>query len=123
MPRKLKEISKQRFRYGYGPPYCTVCGQSTDSLSTRCERCLEAQFHKDELTFMGEWLRSHPNAKIELAKDKKKVMHLVMLRTPGTAWCGGPVNEARDTRKAFPATQFPPGICQACLTVHGEIAL
>lgn len=125
MTRRDKELSTRHSRYGHytGPP-CLICGQSTDSISLRCERCLESLRHGEELQFAECWLKEHPEALIEIGWDKKKRLHLVLLRAPcDAAWCGEHVSQKRETRKPVKRGMFPPGTCERCIEVYEGLAL
>lgn len=117
---RAKELDTRHQRYGYGTGVpCLVCGQMTDSLALRCERCLEAICHGEELQFAERWLQAHPEMLIEIGWDRKRRMHLVLLRAPANAaWCGEHVSQKKETRKAVKRGEFPPGICEQCLEVY-----
>lgn len=122
--RKPEEINSARMRYGFGGPYCIICGQPTDSVAIRCERCLESIRHGEELQHAERWLRGHPETLIEVGHDKKKRIHLVLFRAPyNVAWCGEPVSQKRENRKLAQRGMFPAGICEQCIEVYEGLAL
>jgi hypothetical protein len=102
---------------------CKICGAPTDSILLRCERCAESLFWMEEIRYTSEWLRAHPDTRIELVKDAKKVIHLAMFRFPAQAWCLKKLPQKRENRTTTPAGTFPPGCCPACLLVYEGMGL
>lgn len=123
--RTDKQIASHRMKYAHGDggPRCKICGAPTDSIFLKCERCQEALFQTEELKHTADWLREHPNTKIEVAADKKKVLHLVMFRFMALAWCGKTLSQNREKRVRVEAGKFPPGCCPQCLMVYEGMAL
>lgn len=132
--RKEKEILRYRMKYGHGGVYCKVCGQPTDNLTLRCERCMSSLFQGEQLEYARRWLKAHPDEPIEVARDAKKKRHLVLFRLPKAAWCGEPVTQQRDTRrKVGPGLKFVapvPGeedldlrqwLCPDCVQIYEEL--
>jgi hypothetical protein len=128
--RTDEERSKALMHYGSGPK-CKQCGQPTNALCGRCERCIEAQYHAEELGHLAQYLRERPTL-IEAAHDKLKVVHLVMPKWRKVAWCGGEVTQQKDKRKLIDMHVFPGGlpeglapeaVCKSCLAVWEEMGL
>lgn len=132
--RKEKDILKYRNKYGHGGVYCKVCGQPTDNLTLRCERCANSIHVGEELEYARQWLKTHPNEPIEVARDEKKRRHLVLFRLPKAAWCGGAVTQKRaERRKIGPGFRFVtplPGeeemdlrqyLCPDCVGIYEEL--
>lgn len=117
------QIVKHRAKYGMSNVTCKICGGPTDSILLRCEKCADALFWPEEMRHTTDWLRGHPGTRMELAKDKKKVIHLVMFRFPALAWCGKKLTQQREQRVTAPAGTFPPGCCPPCLLVYEGLGL
>lgn len=122
--RKAEDITAVRNKYGWGVgPFCVICGEPTDSVSIRCERCLESICHGEELEYAARWLREHPETQIEIGWDEKRRLHLVLFRAPhATAWCGARVTQKRQNRKWVDRGLFPPGVCEQCLESYSGVA-
>jgi len=98
--RSDKEINDSVVHYGPGPN-CRKCGEPTRSGALTCERCVEKQYRKEELAHTSEFFREHPGWPIETAHDKTKLIHFVLPRLPGVAFCGNAVTQQRRDRVEF----------------------
>lgn len=121
--RTDEQIVKHRVKYGMSDVRCKICNAPTDSILLRCERCAEKLFLTEEMRHTEQWLREHPGARIELAKDRGKVVHLVMYRFPNLAWCNKKLAQKREQRVTTEMGKFPPGCCPDCLMVYEGMGL
>ena len=117
MFRRLQDVVRARGKYGRGGP-CVDCGQPTDSVSTRCDGCLEASWVVDELEFAAGLLRDNPRHAIGLAHDRNGLVHLVLFRSPHLGWCGARVSQLPTKRVHTPPGLFPAATCPACLQAY-----
>lgn len=115
--RSEKELVRARDKYGKGRA-CKDCGQPTNSLSTRCDRCIEASYLVDELAYALDRLLENPRHPIGLAHDKRGTVHLVLFRSPHLAWCGARVTQVASKRELTRPGMFPPGVCLQCLLAY-----
>lgn len=122
--RTAQEVASHRVKYAGagGGPVCKICGAPTDSILLRCEACQEKLFLTEELRRTGEWLREHPETKLELATDKRKQVHIVVPRFAAMAWCGIKVTQQKERKREVRA-KFPPGVCQDCLLAYEGLGL
>src|SRR5215813_495473 len=111
MARAEKELMKVRQQYGHGGPYCLICGRATNSVSVKCEACMEKALVAEELEYVRDCLRMQPNPAIELAHDKRRLVHLVLFRSPKLVWCGAPVTQKKSERRTAKPGAFADGLC------------
>lgn len=116
--RDTREINRQRMQYGVEGPFCVICRQPTDSVSVKCEICLERAYREELLERAEVRMRKHPDTEIELAADKKKRVHLTLFGSP-YAWCGTRLTDAkRKHRERRTRLLLPGGLCQECMAVY-----
>jgi hypothetical protein len=128
--RDQARLIRQNTKFAPSKP-CVVCGLPTQLASVRCLHCLEKSYLAEELAYTRAWLSEHPGWRIELAHDKHRLTHLVLLRAAvgNQGWCGERVSQLRKTRPlimAMPLGPFPPEVtkvCNLCLAVYKGMEL
>ena len=97
---------------------CLRCGGPTRSVALRCVTCLEALRLSEELAYLGDYLKAHPETMVELAHDRRRQLHLVLPRISQWAWCGAVVTQMKAKRDRMLPRFFPPHLCEECRKVY-----
>jgi hypothetical protein len=100
---------------------CSKCGQPTHTVHKTCHRCLAEQYYTEVWNDVAEQLRTNPQIRMELARDRSQRRHLVCFREPQLTLCRMRVTESRRKRVTIPAGVFPAGTCALCLDIYWKL--